>query len=246
MDYTVWENHFGTNYGHLDHISFDGDELTLAEKELITTSIQQFQRGENSEGKNLIHFARNSEFRRYHETIIHFIKEEQRHALILGKWMDNHDINRIQDHWVDNVFRKMRRFSNLENSIRILLTAEIIAAVYYKALRDATRSKTLQAICKQILIDEAIHLDFQCYTLSHFQRKRGGFLRIVHNFKQRILMTGTILVVWKEHRKVLTAGGYSFMQFAAENFEIMERCLNQIIALREINLPKGALRFQEP
>lgn len=233
MDYKNWERHFKNNYDHLDHISFENDQVTKEEIEIITKSIQQFQRGENSEGKHLIEFAKNSSFERYHETIIHFIREEQRHAMILGKWMKQHGIDRIQDHWVDRVFRKMRRLTNLENSIRILLTAEIIAAVYYKGLRDATSSPTLKSICNQILIDEDIHLDFQYYTLSHFQHNRNRISQVFQNWKQKTLLAGTILVVWKEHRIVLKKGGYNLFNFSSEVFQILNRCL---IAMTNINV----------
>lgn len=242
MNYNIWKNHFANNYDHLDHITFEDDSISFEEIDIIKSSIQQFQRGENSEGKHLIDFAKNSRFQNYHESIIHFIKEEQRHAMILGKWMKLHEIPRINGHWLDNIFRKLRRFSNLENSIRILLTAEIIAAVYYKALRDATSSPTLQSICKQILIDEDIHLEFQCYTISHFQSARSRVMKRLHNFKQKILMTGTIIVVWKEHRQVLKNGGYSLFGFSTEVFLVLNKCLSMMED--PCLLVKGPLKFQ--
>ncbi len=227
MDFAQWEEHFKHNGHHLDHISFDNDHISPSEIDLITRSIQQFQRGENSEGKHLIRFAKNSSFPRYQEAIVYFIKEEQRHAMILGKWMKRHDIKPIKSHWVDNVFRKLRRFSNLENSVRILLTAEVIAAVYYKALQKATSSPTLKSICQQILIDEAIHLDFQCFTINHFQSRRSKPLKMFHDMKQRVLMTGTVLVVWKEHRSVLKAGGHDFLSFVRDVFNQLDVCIRQ-------------------
>ena len=61
MNYMDWHRHFQNNIHHFDHIDWtSSDHLTSAEKETILTSIQQFQKGENSEGKNLIRFARES------------------------------------------------------------------------------------------------------------------------------------------------------------------------------------------
>ncbi|WP_164672387.1 hypothetical protein [Bacillus velezensis] len=47
----------------------------------------------------------------------------------------------------------------------MLLTAEVIAAVYYDALKNVTGSVCLQSICGQILIDEKQHFEFQAETL---------------------------------------------------------------------------------
>lgn len=244
MNYKIWKRHFENNYHHLDHISFDEDTISQEEIAIIEKSIQQFQRGENSEGKHLIQFAKESGFDDYYEAVVHFIREEQRHAMILGKWMKRHGIKKITSHWVDNVFRKLRRFSNLENSIRILLTAEIIAAVYYKALKQATDSRTLKAICSQILIDEDTHLKFQCYTISHFQIRRSRILNFFYDFKQRVLMMGTLIVVWKEHNRVLKRGGYSFWLFYTEIFKLLNSCIS--LTNNEHNTsPKVFLEYQQ-
>lgn len=228
MDFKIWENHFAGNYQHLDHIVIDDRLINLEEKKLITSSIQQFQRGENSEGKNLIQFAKLSNLPYYHDTIVHFIREEQRHAKILGEWMDRNEIVRIKNHWVDNVFRKLRRLYNLENSIQILLTAEIVAAVYYKALQKSTSSDSLKAICDQILFDEDIHLNFQCYTLAVLRAKKSQIANTFAIGIQIILMASTSLVVWKEHRKVLKKGGYSFLNFTREIFSLLRICIKNI------------------
>ena len=44
-----------------------------------------------------------------------------------------------------------------ELSITVLITAEIIALVYYGALQRCTASGVLEAICARILDEEAAH-----------------------------------------------------------------------------------------
>lgn len=227
MNFNHWLCHFSSNFDHLNHIRFEDDLITSEEKNLITKSIQQFQRGENSEGKYLIKFAKESSLEDYHETIVHFIREEQRHAMILGKWMKLHHIPLIKHHWVDSVFRNIRRFSGIRNSVNTLMIAEIIAAVYYRALRDCSHSKTLKAICTQILIDESIHLQFQTYSLSRL-RRNSQFHQLRQNLFLKFLLAGTVIIVWKEHKKVLKEGGYNFRTFNRECYEILAQCIQWI------------------
>ena len=110
--------------------------------------------------------------------------------------MNLHNIKQIQSHWVDNCFRWLRKLFTLENSITVLLTAEIIAATYYKALKESTQSKLLGIICNQILKDEEMHLHFQSFCLSYFYRKKNFVHKIFIRKIHKILTLGTIIIVW--------------------------------------------------
>ena len=147
-----------------------------------------------------------------------FILEEQTHARVLGKFMEGEGIPRIRAHWVDNIFRWLRKLTNLENTITVLVTAEIIAKIYYRALKESTRSVLLKHLCDQILKDEDQHISFQCYTLNIFYQQKGKSRRFLSRFLHSILMAGTILIVWIHHRRVLKTGGYDFIRFFLETF----------------------------
>lgn len=214
MNYTEWENYFQQNQVHFRDIDMTvPDEMPEEEKSLIYSSLQQFQRGENSEGKHLFAFAKKNPDPAYLGCISLFIREEQSHARVLGMFMDKHCIPRIKKHWVDGIFRLLRKSAGLENSIRVLLTAEIIAKVYYVALYNATGSPLLKKICRQILKDEDQHIAFQCFTLSLFYKRQSFISKGLTRSWHFILMTGTILVVWWHHKKVFQAGGFYFRKF---------------------------------
>lgn len=212
--FQYWLTHFKNNQNQFEHINWELDEkLTSKEINIIKSSIQQFQKGENSEGKHLIQYAKKYGDSIYLETIKFFIKEEQTHALVLGKFMKKHGIEKINDHWVDNVFRSMRKLTSLENSIIVLLTAEIIASVYYIALRECSNTKNLKNICLQILKDEEAHINFQSYTLNQFYKNKSFIGKIYSRLFHRILMTGTTFIVWFYHKKVFHYGGISFNHY---------------------------------
>jgi len=236
MNYLSWKNYFESNRNHFANIDWDQTaNLSAGELSSIRSSIQQFQKGEQSEGKHLFSFAKSFPDPYYLDTMRLFILEEQTHARILGRFMDKEGIPRIKHHWVDGTFRWLRKLAGLENTITVLVTAEIIAKVYYKALGSCTNSELLQQICRQILKDEDQHIAFQAYTLHIFYREKRSFARLFSRNWHRLLMAVTILVVWLHHRKVLQAGGYYFLSFFFETFQVyfdMEKQVRTIPGLQ--------------
>jgi hypothetical protein len=231
MQFNEWKNYFLQNRSHFAHIDFEApDCLTAEEKTLIASSLQQFQRGEHSEGKHLFAFAKKFPDPAYLECIRLFIPEEQMHARVLERFMKRYAIPVIKGHWVDGVFRALRKMAGIENTVRVLLVAETIAKVYYGGLYHVTGSALLKKICAQILSDEEQHIRFQCDALRVFHQQKSFFSRFFTWWWQWILMTGTILVVWWHHKKVLKKGGYYFGRFFLENllvFSAAERSIRQ-------------------
>ena len=217
-NFQSWVTYFQLNHRYLLSVDWE-DDYQLSEEELaaIFSSLQQFQQGEYSEGKFLMKQARkfvgDQPEHSYIKALILFIKEEQRHAMTLGKFLDQQGIPKLKHHWVDEIFRKLRRFAGLELSISVLVVAEVISSIYYKALKLATRSRILQQICNQILWDEKHHLQFQASALRAIEeRKHPSFRWILPVFTQ-FLLSGTILLVYLQHRSVFKAGGMKFRRF---------------------------------
>ena len=137
----------------------DPYRLTREERSAVASSIQQFQLGEGSEGNAIVQRAqRLAADAQFIPTLRLFIQEEQRHSANLGRFLDLHGILRLKKHWLDQAFRRIRRLAALELTVNVLVTAEIIAVPYYRALRNATQSPLLGALCGQVLQDEAAHL----------------------------------------------------------------------------------------
>ena len=63
-------------------------------------------------------------------------------------------IPRLSAHWLDGIFRRLRKLAGLEACAAVLVTAEVLAMAYYQALRDATRSQLLRSLCARILVEE--------------------------------------------------------------------------------------------
>jgi hypothetical protein len=192
------------------------DRLTAQERECVGASIQQFQLGEGSAGAGFLRRGAAHALAMGDAAFVPalelFIQEEQRHSGWLGRFLDLEGIPRLQKHWVDRVFRRLRGMAGLELCVAVLVTAEAIAVPYYRALRDATGSPLLRAICNHILHDEEAHLGYQGLTLSQLRPSR------MKRRARRAFLSVTIVVVWLEHRPVFDRAGYDFSRFYNETF----------------------------
>lgn len=226
----AWEQYFLRNRDCLLEQPWElGAEVTDAEREAIATSLQEFQLGESSEGRHLVTAARRYAVAAsdpiYVDALRLFIAEEHRHARDLGRFLDLAALPRASKAWPDTVFRWLRRQAGLETSIVVLVTAEVIAKVYYAALREATRSRLLRRLCDQILADEVAHVHFQTERLAILRAGRARWRVLARQFAHRFLMSGTCLVVWHKHGRAMRAGGYGFGRFWRETWREMRDAL---------------------
>jgi len=214
-----WRRYFEANATSLLEIPWDaGPELTVAESTAIARSVQGFQRGESSDGRRLRRYAADYAGRTGDVEYVHairlFIDEEQRHARDLGRFLTQNGIPLQRSNGPDRVFRGLRHLlGNLEISISVLLTAEIVAKVYYAALKEATDSTVLKKLCKQILRDERKHVEFQSEQLGKLQARRSGISLAMATGLRRILFRGACVVVWCFHASALKKGRLSFRTF---------------------------------
>ncbi len=195
----------------------DPYRLSPGEVRLVGRSIQQYQLGEWARGRGLLRrasahpvFAADSWFL---PALQLFIAEEQGHSGVLGRFLDHEHMPRLTSHWLDGIFRKLRKLAGLEACATVLVTAEALAIPFYQALRDATRSPLLRSICASILFDEAAHLNYQALTLGLVRRRLGEGSRKFRSLCHATLFRGTALLLWQQHRGVFRAAGWDFARY---------------------------------
>ena len=218
-----WSSYFRSNAWSPEDLIPDSaapDQLTPEELHAIAPSIQQFQLGENAQGRRLLNrgraFAESTGDAQFPEALTLFIREEQRHSATLLRFMDQQGIPPLPSHWVDGIFRRVRLLAGLELCLRVLAAAEIIAVPYYRALSRASASPVLRAICHRVLKDEAMHLQFQASMMSRIEAGRSNLPRFIAWRAHRLFLVGTCVVVWSEHAPVFRAAGYTFHRFILE------------------------------
>lgn len=190
------------------------------EKATVAASLQDFQLGEQSEGRHLLRRAAAHAARvgdpHYEEAVALFIAEEQRHARDLGRVLSHEGIPLLQRSRLDGVFRLLRRLAGLELMLVVLLTAEAIGMVYYLAIRRASRSALLRRLCDQLSRDEVQHLRFHAERLARLRSGRSRWRVGLACRWHRALLWGTCVLVWCKHRQALRAGGLTFGRFLRE------------------------------
>jgi hypothetical protein len=217
-DLQVWLEHFQYHANHRCELPcVKPNVLTAREKQLIADSLATFQLGEQSEGRSLLEAARRYETRQrvapLAKIVSLLIAEEQHHAALIGAFMDQQGLPRKQTDWTDRAFRILRRLAGLEIQVSVLIAAELIGKVYYRALEAATDCRQLKALCRIIVADELAHVGFESELLREMHAQKRPFLRAAVSFVHRTFFRGVSIVVWATHRPVLKAAGYRMRTF---------------------------------
>ncbi|HTJ11392.1 MAG TPA: ferritin-like domain-containing protein [Dinghuibacter sp.] len=190
-------------------------DITPDKLRIIQRSLQAWQLGETSDGKNLIRaagkYAAKTDDPAYVRAIELFIKEEQKHGGNLGRYLDKIGVPRVQKDWGDTLFRKVRYFNtNMEMWTLPVIVVESTAQVFYQALKDATGCPLLRQICTDILIDEAYHITFQVERMSTIYQTKSPTGRALRRPLYRYFFWAVATLVWVAHRRLFKAGGNTF------------------------------------
>ena len=114
-----WHRHFLENRDSTSVLPWhEPFRLSDAERRLVGRSIQQFQLGEWARGRGLMRRASaHPELAAdpwFLPALELFIAEEQGHSGVLGHFLDREGIPRLTNHWLDRVFRRLRKLAGLE------------------------------------------------------------------------------------------------------------------------------------
>ncbi len=226
VDFEIWLNHFEYHAQHPRPVPHGlADLLRPDERLLIASSIATFQLGEQSEGtyapaSRATLRTRTPYVPRLVRIAELFVREEQRHAALLRAFMEDHRIALKRTDWTDRVFRLIRRLAGLELYLYILISAELIGIVYYRALEAATGCRRLMVLCRTLVSDELAHVGFESQLLLALRAGRAAPAQALMRLAHRAFFAGTAGVVWLTHRSVLRQGGYGARSF-------LRACLSQ-------------------
>lgn len=228
-----WVRYFQCNTARPLHVDLATElRLTEDERKAIVASIQQFQLGESGEGKHLLACARKHAAaigdEQYPLALQRFVYEEQHHAKMLAEYLLAMGAPTIAKSSVDNVFRFLRHLMGLELSLIVLSTAEVVATVYYRALRDATGCPALRVLCQRILFDESMHLAFQRERFGILRQSRSFPVRCLLRLMHHGLLFGTNFIVWRCHSPVFKRAGVGFMNLQWRTNRTLHRQLRRI------------------
>jgi (E)-4-hydroxy-3-methyl-but-2-enyl pyrophosphate reductase len=231
-----WVRHFRANAQRPEEIAWhESRRLTPSERTAVLRSIQIFQLGESGNGTRLLRAAaedcRRTGDRPYLQALGLFIKEEQRHAGLLERFLHREETDLIDREWTNGIFRHVRNVLGLELMLLILLAAELMARVYYAALSRATEDSVLQAICRHILRDERWHVQFQSNRLRQIRTGRPRWKNRLIRGAEQIGFRAVCLAVWFDHAPVFRAAGIDLQTFwrkTARQLKLAQRTIRPL------------------
>lgn len=214
----IWLNHFEYHAAQPRKVP-DGltNVLKPEERRLIARSIAVFQLGEHSGGSSLLRAAQRFAAAHRAELLTRitelFIREEQRHARLLLGFMDEHGIPARRRDWTDAIFRCLRRLGGFELYLHVLIAAELIGNVYYRALEAATECQRLKVLCRTLLADELAHIGYESELILALRARKPAVARPLIRLMHRAFFCSTACAVWLSHRAVLRRAGHSAAGF---------------------------------
>jgi hypothetical protein len=217
-DLAVWLNHFEYHAEQPRGLAEGlADVLRPEERALIASSIATFQLGEQSDGATLLRtvqrFAAAHDAPQLARIAELFVREQQRHAALLRDFMNDHGIAPKHRDWTDRVFRRLRRLAGLETCLSVLITAELIGNVYYRALETVTDCQRLKVLCRTLVADELAHVGFASQLLLDLRARRSVPGRAAVRLAHRLLFAAAAGVVFIMHHPVLGHAGFSLASF---------------------------------
>jgi hypothetical protein len=242
MNTSHWIRHFEQNTPLNDALPLPAAEspLPVAVRRSLAESLAVFQLGETGGGTRLRRYAaglaREAGWRDYPRAVDRFIAEEQSLARLLARLVAHLGGRLRQKQWSNGLFRRLRGLAGLDFAIQVLLTAELVAEVYYGTLFLRARDPAVRVVAGKILRDEVQHLAFQReFLAARLVRLKPAAQRLwVWHFAAVHALTAAA-VAW-DHRRCLRVLGLEPVEFrrrAAVAQSTFARRLQRLLATAE-------------
>ncbi len=173
-------------------------------REEVTASLARFQLGESGEGR-IAH-----EIDRFHSSAIDddyrtalklFVKEEGRHARILGALVRALGGTLLTKTWTEALFVAGRRVLGIRLKLLVLLAAEVVGIGFYRAIGERLGDGCVRHALLQICADEEQHLEFhRAFFLRSAPR---GLARLAFIAAWALVGGAACAVVLLDHRRTL-------------------------------------------
>ncbi len=243
MNTRHWIQYFEQNTPLNDALTWPeaASPLPEAVRRPLAESLAVFQLGETGGGTRLRRhaagLAREAGWQGYPRAVDRFIAEEQSHARLLARLVAHLGGRLKEKQWSNGLFRRLRGLAGLEFAIQMLLTAELVAEVYYGTLFLRCSDPAVRAVAGKILRDEVQHLAFQREFLAARQARLTPAAQRLWTWQFAAVHALTAAAVAWDHRHCLRALGVApaeFRQRAASARTAFARRLERLLATPEL------------
>lgn len=234
MNTQYWIRHYTHNTQINDQMQLPQTPCSLPEsiKQPLARSLAIFQLGESGGGTRLKRYAREvaplENFTGYQRAIDYFVAEEQSHAALLARLLQHLDSKPLEKQWTNSLFRWLRNLVNLEFNIQVLLTAELIAEVYFGMLYLRCEDAAVRQVARKLLKDEMKHLEFQRQFLAERLQELTPSMRVLWRAQFCLIHRISAAVVAWDHRDCFRALGMKPAEFRTRCSQSLMRFMQRL------------------
>ncbi|TGK35982.1 glycosyl transferase [Leptospira gomenensis] len=226
-----WRLHFRKNENRpLPPITSENLKLNPNEMRSIAYSLAVFQLGESGEGRIAKEIDKAVLFGIdgfYKEALKLFVKEEGRHARILGECVRALKGDLLSSNWTERLFHFGRRLLGIRLKLMVLLAAEVVGICFYRRLADKIPEGFVKRALLEIVKDEEKHLKFHG---DFFRIRMRTFLsKFLFRILWRTISFAACVTVILDHRKTFNTLGISNYKTFKKFREIAESAEEFII-----------------
>lgn len=202
-----WAKHFRRNADRPYPVVQEQVIGFIPQKRLpVAKSLAIFQLGEAGEGRIAKDIDRINIYGvdpNYREALKLFVKEEGRHARILGDCVRALRGELIQSNWTEKLFHFGRRLLGTRLKLMVLLVAEVIGICFYKKIAEKIPFGSVKNALLHIAEDEEKHLIFHCTFFKI--RLKSPVTRFLFKIVWRFLSFAACISVLMDHRNTFKA-----------------------------------------
>ena len=213
-DSAAWLDYFTDNLNHEKDLPWHcGVYVQEPLRGALIRTLQRFHLGESGEGKWLKAWAADLQDGDYGLAIEFFVSEEQAHSRWFGRLLDEIGAPKLENHWSDALFTKIRRVGGLHFELVTFLTAEIIGKRLFQQLSHRCDDELTSAVFSRVVKDESAHIAFHVATLRAAFGRQNWLQRKFWRLSWRFLMLGALLLMCLDHAPLFRALNLSRRDF---------------------------------
>lgn len=216
---SLWRADFAVHANQHADVSTSGMwVLAPVVEQSLRESLPIFQLGEIGSGRHLLDSACGTVSEDHLQALRSFVIENQEHARLLALVCSALDIDMLDDHWTERLFRQSRYLRGFRVEMLMIVIAQLVTAQFYEMLAQGIGDPTLSRIFARLHTDELRHLEFHAATLpEHFERWPTAVHATIKVLWHIAAGVAVIASTW-ENRRLIRASGARTRTFAVDTW----------------------------